>query len=389
MPEYLSPAVYVEEVDTGSKPIEGVSTSTSAMVGVTERGPLNVPILITAFGEFRRWFGDLLDDVEFSNANGFHCYLPHAVQGFFTNGGKRVYVTRVLRDDARRSALELSDRGTPASIGTMLLRAAPLGTGTAVNGPLLSVLVNTLGVNDLIRIGDGSQAEYHQIVNTGATSHIPLASSLAQAHDAGAVVRNIAVALHPAFTADLTATAPVAAGSTQVTVQEGAAGEAASIAAGLSVQIGAAPNVEHKTITFVAGAGATRTITLDSSLVMAYNPAPTVRPLDVTGANMQLIAAASPGDLVIFRDSTGALANPLVVVDPGQPNQEVRRIGALQRLPLIRAAYDHYARGSQVAHVTVQDDDRVITTPAPLTGLGTAASPLTVNRTDGLAPGQP
>ena len=29
MPEYLSPGVYVEEVDTGNKPIEGVATSTA------------------------------------------------------------------------------------------------------------------------------------------------------------------------------------------------------------------------------------------------------------------------------------------------------------------------------------------------------------------------
>ena len=28
MPEYLAPGVYVEEIDTGAKPIEGVSTST-------------------------------------------------------------------------------------------------------------------------------------------------------------------------------------------------------------------------------------------------------------------------------------------------------------------------------------------------------------------------
>ena len=45
MPEYLAPAVYVEEIDTGNKPIEGVSTSTAGMIGVTERGPVNVPIL--------------------------------------------------------------------------------------------------------------------------------------------------------------------------------------------------------------------------------------------------------------------------------------------------------------------------------------------------------
>src|SRR5437773_10664844 len=92
MPEYLAPGVYVEEIDTGSKPIEGVSTSTSGMVGVTERGPVNVPILITSFGEFIRWFGGFLNRLDF----GTHCYLPHAIEGFFTNGGKRVFVTRVL-----------------------------------------------------------------------------------------------------------------------------------------------------------------------------------------------------------------------------------------------------------------------------------------------------
>ena len=39
MPEYLSPGVYVEEVATGPRPIEGVSTSTAGFVGRTERGP--------------------------------------------------------------------------------------------------------------------------------------------------------------------------------------------------------------------------------------------------------------------------------------------------------------------------------------------------------------
>ena len=100
MPEYLSPGVFIEEVPARLKAIEGVSTSTAGMVGVAERGPRNVPILITSIGEYHRWFGDLLSDTEFRNVNGFHCYLPHAVEGFFTNGGKRVYVTRVLRDDA-------------------------------------------------------------------------------------------------------------------------------------------------------------------------------------------------------------------------------------------------------------------------------------------------
>ena len=93
MPEYLSPAVYVEEVDTGAKPIEGVSTSTAGMVGVTERGPLNVPILVTSFGEYQRVFGQLLNNTLYPPP---HNYFPHTVEGFFNNRGQRLYVVRVL-----------------------------------------------------------------------------------------------------------------------------------------------------------------------------------------------------------------------------------------------------------------------------------------------------
>lgn len=100
MPEYLAPGVYVEEVDTGPKPIEGVSTSTSGMVGVTERGPINVPTLVTSFSEYKRIFGGYLDRRIFQNINGELWHLPHAVEGFFQNGGKRVYLVRVLPEKA-------------------------------------------------------------------------------------------------------------------------------------------------------------------------------------------------------------------------------------------------------------------------------------------------
>ena len=40
MAEYLSPGVYVEEFDSGSKPMEGVGTSTAGLVGLAERGPV-------------------------------------------------------------------------------------------------------------------------------------------------------------------------------------------------------------------------------------------------------------------------------------------------------------------------------------------------------------
>jgi phage tail sheath protein FI len=96
MPEYLYPGVYIEEIDTGNKPIEGVSTSTVGFLGLAERGPA-VPTLVTSFGEYRRSFGSYV------NENGADRYLAYAVEGFFTNGGLRCYVQRVFHRDAQNA----------------------------------------------------------------------------------------------------------------------------------------------------------------------------------------------------------------------------------------------------------------------------------------------
>ncbi|ELY79449.1 phage tail sheath family protein [Natrinema gari] len=84
MPEYLSPGVYVEEVDSGTKSVEGVSTSTAGFLGETERGPVE-PKLVTSFSEFKRTFGSSPQSSD----------LDVAVDGFFKNGGSRCYVGRV------------------------------------------------------------------------------------------------------------------------------------------------------------------------------------------------------------------------------------------------------------------------------------------------------
>lgn len=93
MPEYLSPGVYIEEISIGPRPIEGVSTSTAGMVGAAERGP-EYPNLIGSWIEFQRWYGSYIPDTSF---------LAYAVQGFFDNGGKRCFVTRVTGASATRT----------------------------------------------------------------------------------------------------------------------------------------------------------------------------------------------------------------------------------------------------------------------------------------------
>jgi Phage tail sheath protein FI len=98
MAEYLSPGVYVEEFESGSKPLDGVSTSTAGFIGLAQRGAVEgLPLLITSPADFQRNFGSYLSESAF----GSYRYLAYAVDQFFTNGGSRCYVMRVAPSDAQ------------------------------------------------------------------------------------------------------------------------------------------------------------------------------------------------------------------------------------------------------------------------------------------------
>ncbi len=82
---YLSPGVYVEEVDRGSKPIEAVGTNTVGFLGESMMGPTNQSVLCTNWSQFVKTFGDFTQST----------HLAHAVYGFFNNGGSRCFVVNV------------------------------------------------------------------------------------------------------------------------------------------------------------------------------------------------------------------------------------------------------------------------------------------------------
>ncbi|WMW25094.1 phage tail sheath family protein [Methanolobus sediminis] len=84
MPEYLAPGVYIEEIEIGAKPIEGVSTSTAGFLGKTERGPTG-PRLVTNFDDFKNKYGGFIEN----------SYLAYGVDGFFRNGGQRCIIGRI------------------------------------------------------------------------------------------------------------------------------------------------------------------------------------------------------------------------------------------------------------------------------------------------------
>src|SRR5258706_5519374 len=84
MPEYLHPGVYIEEIERGPRPIEGVPTSTAALLGEAERGSIT-PRMVTSYKDYQHWFGDVFND---------HKFLPYAANGFFENGGPRAFICR-------------------------------------------------------------------------------------------------------------------------------------------------------------------------------------------------------------------------------------------------------------------------------------------------------
>jgi len=121
MPQYLSPGVYVEEVEAGSRPIEGVGTAVAAFVGLAQRGPANTPVLVTNWSQFVAAFGDFMEG----------SYLAHSIYGYFLNGGGAAYVVRIGADGAAAptARLELpssTDKAT-AAFRAIALEAGPAG----------------------------------------------------------------------------------------------------------------------------------------------------------------------------------------------------------------------------------------------------------------------
>ena len=57
MAEYLSPGVYLEEVNSGPRPIEGVGTAMAAFVGFAPAGPVNKATLVTNWSQYVDTFG--------------------------------------------------------------------------------------------------------------------------------------------------------------------------------------------------------------------------------------------------------------------------------------------------------------------------------------------
>ncbi|MGC0417006.1 phage tail sheath family protein [Embleya sp. AB8] len=131
------PGVYIEETEPAA-PIQGVSTSVAAFIGISAQGPIAEPTLVTSPDAFTALFGPPVDggDVPY--------YLPLAVDGFFRNGGTQCFVLRV--GTAKPAGVDLSGRATGApAVGRAVARLdGPDGEGGQVKVVDSSALATAL-----------------------------------------------------------------------------------------------------------------------------------------------------------------------------------------------------------------------------------------------------
>jgi uncharacterized protein len=108
------PGVYIEEFTPGA-PIQGVGTNIAGFVGIAALGPINEPVKVNSWDQFRQRFGTPIP--------GF--YLWYAARGFFENGGQSCYVVRASNGAYQR--MTLNDRTGGAGRPVVNLRAREPG----------------------------------------------------------------------------------------------------------------------------------------------------------------------------------------------------------------------------------------------------------------------
>lgn len=138
MPVYHTPGVYFERKDISPLALRLPRADITGFVGITMRGPLFQPVKVESWNQFVSTFGDYI-------APG---YLAYSVYGFFANGGRTAWISRVA--DSTKAAVACGyfggvkiSAGTPGSWGNAVY-VEPFVSGSEI-------------VAILIRFPDGTE----------------------------------------------------------------------------------------------------------------------------------------------------------------------------------------------------------------------------------------
>ncbi len=151
MATYLHPGVYIEEIPSGAKPIEGVSTSVAALIGYAVQGPIGEPVLAHSWDEYKAEFGEIQSETDHLGLAAFY---------FFLNGGRDAYIGRLAKDAKAASlpAAALVGRGAAAAANVLAISAK--SSGAAGNGLSIQAVAAVDGYHfDVTVKKDGEKVE--------------------------------------------------------------------------------------------------------------------------------------------------------------------------------------------------------------------------------------
>lgn len=195
MPEYLSPGVYIEEVNTGPRPIEGVGTAMAAFVGFAPAGPANKPQLVTNWTQYIEHFG-ALDESGMRNPHMPGAFMSHSVYGYFMNGGSRCYVTRVVPNNG--SSNGSAPKPAQLQLPSRTSKATPSLTFTPKEASAGDVQIDIMPPSGeappegsfTVRVRSGEVEETYDNVNLGKKGK-PVADTINQASKIVAVAEAV------------------------------------------------------------------------------------------------------------------------------------------------------------------------------------------------------
>ncbi len=164
MPSYLHPGVYVEEIPSGSKPIEAVGTSTAAFVGYTTKGDVGEPVLISKWDEYEEQFGGIrnIETAVTGSTSKLGDPMGQSVYAFFKNGGGKAYISRLAKNAkiATNNLLNPDAAASSTAAADQVLKFTAVNAGEWGNSIVVKLTPKTGTKLFVLEIGNGTGDDF-------------------------------------------------------------------------------------------------------------------------------------------------------------------------------------------------------------------------------------
>ena len=147
---FLSAGVYTREFDLSFLP-EEISAVGAAVIGPTTRGPAMVPISISTYSEYLRWFGDVFSSGSGAQEKDYKYLTTYAVQEYL-RWGELITVMRVMGDNYAPADSYVAS----ATAGQTSFKLVALSDGEITNsGESAASSAGSGSASDLVVSGSG------------------------------------------------------------------------------------------------------------------------------------------------------------------------------------------------------------------------------------------